>query len=359
MSNLNDIFTTVPTIEQPISQSSRADEFNPSAKNSKTGTYTAIVRFVPWHANPPKSIMSKSESFLTDPISKESRVVDSLKNFQQNCPILNTFWSLYNSGDASLQSFVKKHINTYTSYASIVQVIKDDIHPENNGKMLVWRYKKTIWDKLYNEAHPQYGINPQPFDIINGRYFAVNVVLKSGFNNYDNCQFLNSQSSGIYITDTNGNFFQVDGNTDKQSIYNYLVNNSPDLNKYEAKKWDENTSSFVTKALENINKRAQIGTMSSNIGIATNPTMNSVMSTNNISSPNIETSPLATDFCSSLDSPSNNEELNHTKMNNMPSLNTPTPPNISGIDLPSNNFPNKEIEAVGLGLGLDEIVGAI
>ena len=364
MSNLNDIFGAVPSIEQPA-QNFKLDEFNPSAKSSKTGTYTAIIKFIPWHVDPQKSIMSKTESYLTDPNTKQGKVVDSLKNFQQSCPIVDTFWALHNSGDASLQAFVKKHINTYTSHASIVQVIKDDVHPENNGKFLVWRYKKTIWDKLYNESHPQYGTNPQPFDIINGRYFAVNVSLKSGYNNYDNCQFINASSSGIYIADANGNFSQVDATTDRQTIYNYLVNNSPDLNKYAPKEWDEKTSIFVTTTLDNINRYAQAGTMSSNIAAVGGPLNTPPMGAINVTpqSP-VSTNPVVTPAPTmpSFNNVSNPNTMSVTDLNNNFTTNqSPTPPqvpNITGVDLPPMpNIQAAPTAPVGLGLGLDDIVG--
>lgn len=351
MSNLNDIFSAVPSIEQPA-QNFKLDEFNPSAKSSKSGTYTAIIRFVPWHLDPQKSIMSKTESYLTDPNTKQGRTVDSLKNFQQSCPITDTFWSLHNSGDAALQKFIKSHINTYTSHASIIQVIQDDVHPENNGKLLIWRYKKTIWDKLHSESHPQYGTNPHPFDIINGRYFAVNVSLKSGFNNYDNCQFINAASSGIYITNATGNFTQVDATTDRQAIYNYLVNNSPDLNKYAPKEWDEKTSAFVTSTLENINRYAQAGSISSNIAaVSSNPLNTPPVAVNN------QTTTINTPPMPNFNTPS----VAATPNVNMSMNNTSSTPSITGIELPpmmeTTNTPPPT--PVGLGLGLEDIVGNI
>jgi hypothetical protein len=364
MSNLNDIFSAVPTIEQPT-QNFKVDEFNPSAKSSKTGTYTAIVRFVPWHVDPTKSIMSKQESFLTDPASRQSRTVDSLKNFQQSCPIVDTFWALHNSGDASLQAFIKKHINTYTSHASIVQIIQDDVHPENNGKLLIWRYKKTIWDKLYNESHPQFGVNPQPFDIVNGRYFAVNVTLKSGYNNYDNCQFINAQTSGIYVNTPNGGFSQVDSSTDRQLIYDFLVNNSPDLSKYAPKEWDEKTAAFVNGALDAINRYAQLGSIPGNIAAVTNtnPLANNPVATNVPPTPqfSVPTPQFNTPTSNVLNvapsfTPPTSDVPNVTPV----TVTTPTPASITGIDLPPvvevSNVPQPP---VGLGLGLNDIVGNI
>ena len=364
MSNLNDIFNAVPTIEQPVQQNLRIDEFNPSAKSSKSGNYTAIVRFIMWHKDPQNSIVSKVESYVTDPLTKQSRVVDSLKNFQSTCPINDTYWTLQNTKDAALQAFAKKHINTYKTHASLVQIIKDDVHPENVGKILVWRYKQTIWDKLYNETHPQYGTNPSPFDLINGRYFAVNVCLKSGFNNYDNCQFINSGASGMYVMN-NGQYTQVDANTDRQLIYDFLVNNSPDLSKYEAKQWDEKTAAFVNSALENINRQAQYGSMPSNIAPLTNnniqpqsPLAAQPIATTlkmNVSAPNPDVAHVPT-----LDTPLPNFTA-PTKPTMESNITQPTNVGVTGIDLPPmpniNNTPTAT--PVGLGLGLEEIVGAM
>lgn len=376
MSNVNDIFNTVATIDDLSSNQFSRDEFIPSAKNSKTGTYTALIRFVTWYKNPQKPIVSKFESYLTDPITKQSRVVDSFKNFNSSCPINDTYWTLQNTNNAQLQALAKKHINTYGTFAALVQIIKDDIHPENNGKILVWRFKKTIYEKISNEMKPQFGTNPDPFNIINGRYFAVNVIIKNNYNNYDNCQFVNSATSGIYIKDANDNFVQIDANTDRQIVYDYLVNNSPDLDAYLPKEWDEKTSAFVSTALENINRIAQGGGISSNIGNVMTPSTSNplaqppigVTTTPNVP-PTINVEAINAnantnqDVYSSASTPTQTDWMTSgiptSNVNNIPTSNIPEPTNIRGIELPKlDNIPSPP-KAVGLGLGLDEIVGGL
>lgn len=376
MSNVNDIFNAAPNIEQLGNQVVR-DEFNPSAKNSKTGTYTALIRFVTWYKNPQKPIVSKWESYLTDPITKQSRVVDSLKNFNSSCPINDTYWTLQNTKDVQMQTLAKKHINTYNTFASLIQIIQDDVHPENNGKILVWRFKKTIYEKITNEIKPQFGTNPSPFDPINGRYFAVNVSIKNGYNNYDNCQFVNANTSGLYINN-GGSFVQIDANTDRQLVYDFLVNNSPDLDAYLPKEWDEKTSTFVTTALENINRIAQGGGISNNIGNVMTPSM---PNSNPLASSPIGAMPIPTPTPQTVATPSPMVEFvtpkvetitpNPVTMSAVPNAptfnsnpnNTPTPNmgGVSGIDLPPviNNTPTPEVTPtpVGLGLGLNDIIG--
>ena len=376
MSNVNDIFNAAPSIEQLGNQVIR-DEFNPSAKNSKTGTYTALIRFVTWYKNPQKPIVSKWESYLTDPITKQSRVVDSLKNFNSSCPINDTYWTLQNTKDVQMQTLAKKHINTYNTFASLIQIIQDDVHPENNGKILVWRFKKTIYEKITNEIKPQFGTNPSPFDPINGRYFAVNVSIKNGYNNYDNCQFVNANTSGLYINN-GGNFVQIDANTDRQLVYDFLVNNSPDLDAYLPKEWDEKTSTFVTNALENINRIAQGGGISNNIGNVMTPSM---PNSNPLASSPIGAMPIPTPTPQTVATPAPMVEFVAPKVetitpnpvtlsavpnaptftSNNNNTSTPNMGGVSGIDLPPviNNTPTPEVTPtpVGLGLGLNDIIG--
>lgn len=377
MSNVNDIFNTVATIDQLGSGNQfLRDEFNPSAKNSKSGTYTALIKFVTWYKNPQKPIVSKFESYLTDPITKQGRVVDSLKNFSSSCPINDTYWTLQNTNNVQLQALAKKHINTYNTFAALVQIIKDDVHPENNGKILVWRFKKTIYEKITNEITPQFGTNPHPFDIINGRYFAVNVNIKNNYNNYDNCQFVNAASSGLYIKDATGNFVQIDANCDRQIVYDYLVANSPDLDAYLPKEWDEKTSAFVTNALNNINALAQGGGMAGNIAGAITPTMPTTSPLTAAPIAVATTSPMVvsvsptqevtmtniTSQVSSTPTP-NVGAINAFEPTSQPVLSSASNDNngISGIDLPPmpniTNTPSPK--PVGLGLGLDEITGML
>lgn len=372
MNNLDEIFAPTNAIVEPEKQ--RVVEFNPSAKNSKTGTYNAVVRFVPWYQDTTKCVMKKQQIYLTDPISQRGRYVDSPKSVGEQCIVTDLFWNLFNSQNAALKEFAKKHINISPAYTALVQVITDDQHPELVGKILPWRFKKSVWDKLFNESHPQMGVAYNPFDIINGRYFSVKVVLKSGWNNYDQCSFFdyrgqNGETSGLLmLNDTTNRFEIVTAQTDRQKVYNYLVQNSPDLSAYDYKPWSQDEAAFVQGVVQSINQYASTGTYGQNVAMATTMQNSYQQPTTQMGT----TQPVM---------PSSPVQLEQPVVPQMPQMNvTPVPPvmemaapqmdipqpmmpepAIMGIDLPDvggpvmMGQPQHPTAAPSVGMGLDEL----
>lgn len=374
MNNLDEIFAPTNAIVEP--EKKKAIEFNPSAKNSKNGTYNAVIRFIPWHENPAKCVMKKEQIYLTDPISQKGRYVDSPRSVGEQCIVTDLFWNLYNSQNASLKEFAKKHISISPAYTALVQVITDDQHPELVGKIVPWRFKKSVWDKLYNESHPQMGVAYNPFDIINGRYFSVKVVLKSGWNNYDQCSFFdyrgqNGETSGMLMLNEATNRFEiVTAQSDREKVYNYLVTNSPNLAAYDYKPWTEDESNFVQSVVQTINNYANTGTYGQNVAMATSitapaypqPTVMGQTTPNQMPQPTMPTPaaptvmpPIQTNAQPSMMMPTPAAPVYEMQHPAMPEM--PTAPSIMGIDLPDVGGPmpdmavnNPEPQVVGMGL---------
>ena len=357
MSNLDQLFAPTNVINEPAKKET-SYEFNPSAKNVQGGVYQAIVRFVPWHKDPSKSIMSKYQAFVKDPVSQKGRYIDSLKNVGKDCPIVNTFWELYNTKMPSLQDFAKKHLSYSEIFVSLVQVISDEHHPELVGKILPWRFKKTVWEKLYNEQHPQMGVGSNPFDIINGRYFAIKVVLKNGWNNYDNCGFFDYKTANgsvgasamLMVNPATNAYEPVTTMTDRQSVYNYLVNNSPDLSIYDHREWTPEDTQFVMGVCQTLKTYAQTGNIAQNVAVATGaPTTNPVVNVAPTMAAPTPSMPAMPQFESTTNSaPSmpqmpqmNVPQMNVPQMNANVSFSNPAMPagtSITGVDLPDQSM---------------------
>ena len=45
------------------------------------------------------------------------------------------------------------------SYYSNIYVVKDQLHPENEGKVFLYKYGKKIHDKIASAMQPQFGWN--------------------------------------------------------------------------------------------------------------------------------------------------------------------------------------------------------
>lgn len=362
MSNLDQIFAPIDAIKEP--EVKKVLEYNPSAKNSKTGVYQGCIRFIPWHMDPNKSIMQKTQVFLTDPLTQRGRYIDSPRSVNEQCVITDTFWSLYNSDNAVLKDFAKKHINISTTYTALVQIVADDQHPELVGKILPWRFKKTIWEKLYNESHPQMGIAYNPFDIINGRYFSIKVVLKNGWNNYDNCGFFdyrgnNGETSGMLMMNESNRFEIVTPNTDRQRVYDYLVQNSPNLNDYDYKPWTTDDANYVNSVIQTITQYAQTGTYGQNVAVATAPQVNQQVSMPNMSVPSMQpipTTPYSQPAVPTMSMP--NGPVMEANVQSVPPVASP----IMGIDLPQMNnesIPQMNATPQNSGMNLADLYGGL
>ena len=161
-------------------------------------------------------------------------------------------------------------------HASLIQVLSCKSEPSLEGKILVWSYGIKIHEKIYNEMNPPMGTPRNPFNMFTGRPFYVKVKLVSGFNNYDDSQFIDLQNPNegamkILIPNTKGEDFWQPITSDvvnknpkvKELVFNYLKENCPSLEPYEYHNWDEETRQFVQTCISIYsNPQASIASMS-------------------------------------------------------------------------------------------------
>lgn len=249
---LNDLFH--PQVKTETEQQN-VTEFKPSAKKGKAGVYTAVIRFIPNPTDPSgKSIIQKYTTTIQNPLTNSWRTIDNPSTVGNPDPIVDTFFKLRNSKNAT-DNEKAKNFSRRKSYASLIQVIKCESEPQLENKILVWRYGQKIYEKLVNEMNPPIGDPRNPFDPIHGHLFNVKVQEKSGFNNYDQSMFIDAgEQNGMRIIVND----QVHVVTDKlaanekgrQLVLNYLNDNCPDMTPYEFHPWDEETTKFVDQMIQ-------------------------------------------------------------------------------------------------------------
>ena len=223
------------------------DLFLPNASNQPDRTYQALVRFVPNIKDPENCIIKKETCYLRHPLTNQGMSVDSLSSIGEKCPIKEMFFALHKLGDPRKSIFYCRQ-----TYSAIVQVIKDEKNPENNGKLLVWRFGKTIYDKIMGEIKPAYGAPHNPFNPLTSRYFLVSVKVKAKFNNYDDCRFIDvpqNKPMAMINPETKENLGEVsDENTD--AFMKWLDEFAPSLEDYKFKPWDAETKTFVHSVID-------------------------------------------------------------------------------------------------------------
>ena len=244
MSSFDDLFNLqLDDFKEEKKETKNFERYNPQAKDGEGNVYAAIVRFLPWFKDPSNNERGKRVCWLENLATGDKRYVDCGKDIGQRDIITDLFFKLRKSESAKDQE-LSKMFKTTQKYASLIQVVKDKQHPELEGKIMVWQYGQTIHDKIEELKHPEYGKPCNPRDLFSGRPMQVKIVLKAGFNNFDNCKFLDST---MPIT--------IDGEEMEQTaeckkkIFDWLQTNSPDLDKYGVQPWDKETEDFVKSAV--------------------------------------------------------------------------------------------------------------
>ena len=243
MENLNDIFN-LSLDDFKEAERKPTSVFKPEAKSGKDGVYKAVVRFIPWHKDVKKSVMKKWSSWLTDPGSNESRMVDCPSTVGQKSVLQELYWK-FKKSDSVAEQKIADNFSRRQRFASLVQIIKDDNNPENVGKIMVWAYGVKIYNKLQAEMKPEFGKPHIPFDLFEGKPFLVHVTTVAGYNNFDNCRFLDEKMP-IAIGGE-----KMEKNPESLSKIKEYLATSPDLSAYDFQEWDSTTEAFVNSVIRN------------------------------------------------------------------------------------------------------------
>lgn len=113
-----------------------------------------------------------------------------LTTISQNCPVCEANRELWNTGSKANQDIVRDR-KRKLSYYSNIYVVSDKVHPENEGKVFLFKYGKKIFDKITAAMQPEFEDEKpiDPFDFWNGANFKVKITKKDGYWNYDKSEF--------------------------------------------------------------------------------------------------------------------------------------------------------------------------
>lgn len=200
------------------------------------GNGFAIIRFLPI----PEVDSSRDDALcwvkyyehafehINDAGNKTGRwyIEKSLTSLNQKDPLAEWNKELWDTGDEALRKQVSRQ-KRKLNYVSNILVVKDPAHPENEGKVFLFRYGKKIFDKLMDVINPDetFGEEPSdPFDFWAGRQFRLKIKTVDGYPNYDASTF---DAVGV-ISDKNGKEYD-DAQIEKiyKSAYSLLEFNDP------------------------------------------------------------------------------------------------------------------------------------
>ncbi|UNH61192.1 single stranded DNA-binding protein [Synechococcus phage S-SZBM1] len=117
-------------------------------------------------------------------------IENSLTTLGQNDPVGELNRVLWNSGLDSDKEVARKQ-KRKLSYYSNIYVVKDPLHPENEGRVFLYKYGKKIHDKIVEAMKPQFEDEEpiNPFDFWTGADFKLKIVKQDGYWNYDRSEF--------------------------------------------------------------------------------------------------------------------------------------------------------------------------
>lgn len=254
MSNL-DIFNldAGALVTKNATQSGKDLEFyKPYPEDGKDGVYKSLIRFVPNPSNPAKSKIHKYYVYLNDPVSGNSFSVDCPSTVGKKSILKDLFWKLKNSHSAADQELAKK-FSRKEDYYSLVQIIQDKNKPELEGKIMIFKFGKKLNDLIEAQLQPEYGDPCNPYDLFEGRDFAVHVRKVGEWNNYDLCSFVGERAP-IKINGVS----MKKNQDDMKSILDYLNEGPKNLASFDYKDWDNEVTEKVMSVIKNSVPEARV-----------------------------------------------------------------------------------------------------
>ena len=118
-------------------------------------------------------------------------IENSLTTLGENDPVGELNTQLWNSGSEANKEIARKQ-KRRLSFTANVLIVSDPKHPENEGKVFLWKFGKKIFDKIMDKARPTFE-DEKPvnvFDFWEGATFKLRMRKKDGYANYDESAFM-------------------------------------------------------------------------------------------------------------------------------------------------------------------------
>ena len=165
-------------------------------EGDKAGNGTATIRFLPKTDKDELPWVRIFSHGFQGPTGKWY-IENSLTTLGENDPVGELNTQLWNSGSEANKEIARKQKRKLSFIANIL-VVSDPKHPENEGKVFLFKFGKKIFDKIMDKARPTFE-DEQPvnvFDFDAGANFKLRMRKKDGYANYDESAFMDPSPIG-------------------------------------------------------------------------------------------------------------------------------------------------------------------
>jgi hypothetical protein len=161
-------------------------------EKDKAGNGSAVIRFLPRAEGDELPWVKVFSHGFKGPTGRWY-IENSLTTLGQNDPVGELNSKLWNesSDDNSPGRKQARDQKRRLHFISNILVISDPKHPENEGKVFLFKYGKKIFDKIMNKAKPTFE-DERPvnvFDLWEGANFKLRMRNVEGYPNYDESVF--------------------------------------------------------------------------------------------------------------------------------------------------------------------------
>jgi len=178
----------IEKLNQPAAGSS-ADERFWKPEMDKSGNGYAVIRFLP---APDGEDMpwAKVWSHAFKGPGGQWYIENSLTTLGKDDPVGELNRELWNSGRDSDKEIARAQKRKLSYYANIY-VVQDPAHPENEGRVFLYKFGKKIFDKLTEAMQPAFADETpiDPFNFWKGADFKLKIRKVEGYWNYDKSEF--------------------------------------------------------------------------------------------------------------------------------------------------------------------------
>ena len=186
-SSFASLSTAIEKLNKPAG--AKVDERFWKPEVDKSGNGYAVIRFLPapdGEDMPWAKIWSHS---FKGP-GGQWYIENSLTTIGKDDPVGEMNRELWNSGRESDKATARTQ-KRKLSYYSNIYVVSDPAHPENEGRVFLYRYGKKIFDKLVEAMQPAFADETplDPFNLWKGADFKVKIRKVDGYWNYDKSEF--------------------------------------------------------------------------------------------------------------------------------------------------------------------------
>jgi len=117
-------------------------------------------------------------------------IENSLTTIGKKDPVSEMNTVLWNSGNEKDKEIARDR-KRKLSYIANILVVSDPKHPENEGKIFLYKFGKKIFDKIMEKIQPEFADDEavNVFDFWQGANFKLKIRKVAGYINYDKSEF--------------------------------------------------------------------------------------------------------------------------------------------------------------------------